>query len=167
MKDNLIITFDPTKTESAKIEINSRLAEISEKPAISKIEDGLAIMTVKDAKKAVSQLKKIAIKDKKKFSSTYHWIPVDVWCKAKIPDMQKAVKEIQAGIAKDEKWKMDIGRHKTELHERDMIVKLTEVIDKPNVDLSSPKKILKVEVVGDKCAVSLLKPEEYLSVAKL
>jgi tRNA(Ser,Leu) C12 N-acetylase TAN1 len=166
-KTNLIVTFDPTKLESAKSEIAARLAEIKEKPSIAKIGDGLAEVVVKDAKKTVSQLKKIALKDKEKFSSTFNWIPVDVWTTAKIADMQKAVKDIQKGISEKEKWKMDIGKHKTELHERDLIIKLTEVIDKPNVDLKNPDKIIKVEVIKDKSAISLLKPDELLSVAKL
>jgi len=164
---NLLVTFDPTKTESAKAEILARLQEIKEAPAIAKIDDGLAEVNVKDAKKAVSALKKIAVKNKDKFASTFNWIPVEVWCAAKIPDMQKTVKDLQKGIAEKEKWKMDIGRHKTELHERDLIIKLTEVIEKPNVDLSKPDKIVKVEVVKDKCAISLLNPEELLNVAKL
>jgi tRNA(Ser,Leu) C12 N-acetylase TAN1 len=165
-KANLLITFDPTKLESAKTEIAARLADIKETVKIEKIEDGLAEVTVKDAKKTVSQLKKMAI-DRNKFASTFNWIPVDVWATAKIADMQKNVKEIQKGIAEKDKWKMEIGRHKTDLHERDLIMKLTEVIDKPNVDLAKPDKILRVEIVKDKCALSLLKPDEILSVAKL
>ena len=164
---NLLVTFDPTKAESAKAEILARLQEIKEAPAIAKIDEGLAEVNVKDAKKAVTALKKLAVKNKDKFASTFKWIPVDVWCTAKIPDMQKNVKELQKGIAEKDKWKIEIGRHKTELHERELIIKLTEVIEKPNVDLSKPEKIIKVEIVKDKCAISLLKPEELLNVAKL
>jgi tRNA(Ser,Leu) C12 N-acetylase TAN1 len=164
---NLLVTFDPTKIESAKKEIQERLSEIKESVKILKIEDGMAEISVKNAKKAVSDLKKIALKDKAKFSSTYNWIPADKWCKAKIADMQKVVKEIQEGISPKEKWKMEIGRHKTELHERDLIIKLTEIIDKPNVDLKDPEKIINVEIIKDKCAISLLKPMESLSIGKL
>jgi len=164
---NLIVTFDPTKSESAKSEIMMLLGEIKESPSIVKIEDGLAQASVKDAKKAVAALKKIAMKDKKKFESTYSWIPVEVWTTAKIPDMQKVVKEMQKGIADKEKWKMDIGIHKSDIHQRDLIIKLTEVVEKKNVDLEKPDKIIKVEIVKDKAAISLLKPDELLKVAQL
>jgi tRNA(Ser,Leu) C12 N-acetylase TAN1 len=164
---NLLVTFDPSKEESAKAEIILRLQEIKETPAILKIEDGLAQLNVKDAKKAVSALKKIAVKSKDKFSSTFNWIPVEQWVSAKIPEMQKAVKEIQKGIADKEKWKLDLGLHKTELHQRDLIIKLTDAIEKQNVDLEKPDKIVKVEIVKDKAAVSLLKPDELLKAAQL
>jgi len=164
---NLIVTFDPTKEESAKKEILERLSSIKETAKIDKIEDGLAEVSVKDAKKAVSDLKKLALKDKGKFTSTFTWIPVEKWGKADIKDMQKLVKEIQVGIAAKDKWKMEIGKHRSDLHEREMIMKLTEVIEKPNVDLKNPEKIIRVEVIGNKSAVSLLKPDEILSIAKL
>ena len=69
---NLIVTFDPTKLESAKTEIMARLAEVKETPSIIKIEDGVAQVSVKDSKKAVSALKKIAVKNKDLFSSTFN-----------------------------------------------------------------------------------------------
>ena len=164
---NLIVTFDPTKLESAKTEIMARLSEAKETPSIIKIEDGVAQVSVKDPKKAVSALKKIAIKNKDLFSSTFNWVPVEQWCKASISEMQKIVKEIQKSIAEKEKWKLDLGLHKTELHQRDLIIKLTDVIDKPNVDLEKPQKILMVEIIKNQAALSVLKPEELLQVAKL
>ena len=39
---NLIVTFDPTKEESAKKEITEKLAAIKEKGKILKIKEGLA-----------------------------------------------------------------------------------------------------------------------------
>jgi len=164
---NLIVTFDPTKLESAKAEIMARLAEVKETPSIIKIEDGVAQVSVKDSKKAVSALKKIAIKNKDLFSSTFNWVPIEQWCSAKMPEMQKVVREIQKSIAEKEKWKLELGLHKTELHQRDLIIKLTEVIDKPNVDLEKPAKIVMVEIIKNQAALSLLKPEELLQAAQL
>ena len=48
-----------------------------------------------------------------------------------------------------------------------MIMKLTEVIDKPKVDLSNPDKIVQVEIVGKQAGISLLAKDELLEVSKL
>jgi len=73
------------------------------------------------------------------------------------------VNEAAKGIASKDKWKIDIGKHKSDLHERDLIVKLTEGISNPNVDLEKPAKILKVEIVGKKAGISLLNKDEIFN----
>ena len=164
---NLLVTFEPTHADSAKKEIESLLSEVKEKAKILKADEGLAEISVKDAKKAVKALNVMAKKNKERFSHTFHWIPVEKWCKATIPEMQKAIKELQKNISAKEKWKMDIGRRKTDLHEKELILKLTEVIDKTNVDLKNPDKIFKVEIIGNKAGISVLDKEELLNTAKL
>lgn len=164
---NLLVTFDPTKVETAKKEIEERLKEVKEKPKILSATDGVAEIIVGNAKAAVKALTAIAKKDISKFPATFHWIPIEKWCKATIPEMQKAIKELSKDIKATEKWKMDLGKRKTELHERDLIIKLTDVIDKPNVDLANPDKIVKVEIIGNKAGIALLAKEELLNTAKL
>jgi tRNA(Ser,Leu) C12 N-acetylase TAN1 len=46
-----------------------------------------------------------------------------------------------------------------------LILKLTEVIDRPKVDLQNPDKIIKVEVIGNKAGLALLGKDELLNVA--
>lgn len=157
---NLLVTFDPTREESAKKEIEEMMSGAKEKFKVVKIEEGLAQLSVSDAKKVVKALVKLK---SSKFENTHKWIPIDKWCSAKIPDMIKVVKELEKGITPKDKWKMDIGKHKSDLHERELIMKLTEAIDKPNVDLEKPDKIMKVEIVEKKAGISLLSKDEILA----
>lgn len=157
---NLLVTFDPVHKESAKAEIEALLKEAGQEVKVEKIEEGLAEITVKDARKTVKALAGI---DSKKFQYTFYWWPVDTWCKSEIEDMQKCIKKLQEGIKKEERWKMDLAKRKTtKEYPKDIIIKLTEVVDKPNVDLKNPDKIVKIEIVGDKAAVSLLSKDELL-----
>lgn len=162
-KANLLVTFDPTHSESAKKEIEDLLKGAKEKPKVISCKEGLAEVSVGDARKAVLALGKLK---KDKFKHTFHWTPVDYWCKATIPEMQKVIKGLVKGIGMNEKWKMDLGRRKTKEHERDLIIKLTDVVDRPKVDLSNPDKIVKVEIIGDKAGIALLKKGELLNVVK-
>jgi len=41
-------------------------------------------------------------------------------------------------------------------------VELTDVVDKPKVDLDNPDKVIQVEIVGDEAGISLLKEKERL-----
>lgn len=162
-KANLLVTFDPTHAESAKKEIEGLIKEVKGKADILSCEEGLAEVSAGDARKVVLALGKLK---KDKFKHTFHWTPIDHWCKATIPEMQKVIKGLVKDINAKEKWKMDLGRRKTKEHERDLIIKLTDVVDRPKVDLSNPDKIIKVEIIGDKAGIALLKKGELLTVVK-
>ncbi len=166
---NLLVTFDPTHQESALKEVSELLSAVKEKADIVKAEEGVAEVLVKDAKKAVKELSKISNKDIDKFAHTFHWIPIDKWCKNTVEDMQKTIKGMVKDIKQNEKWKMDlkVRKVKEKPDEIKLIMKLTEVVDRPKVDLQNPEKIIKVEVIGNKSGLALLGKDELLNVAKL
>ena len=165
---NLLVSFDPVHEESAKAEILGLLKEVKQTGKIISSSEGLAEISVKDGKKAVTALFGIAKKNIEKFKYTYNWWPVDKWCKAELSDMQKVIKKLQEDIKPTESWKMDLLKRKTvKEYGKDVIIKLTEVVDKKKVDLNNPQKIIKVEIDGDRVGISLLTSDELLSVPKL
>jgi len=166
MKSNLLVTFDPNHFEVGKREIENFLKEVGEKGKILKADKGLAELKVKDPRKVITKLKKIPIK---RFTYTQHWIPVDFWLENKITTLKKKISKLGKEIGKQEKWKMDLNirRLKKKPNERKLVLSLTELVKKENVDLKNPKKIIKVEIIGKKVALSLLKPNEILNISKL
>jgi tRNA(Ser,Leu) C12 N-acetylase TAN1 len=127
--------------------------------------DGVFLVDIKNPKAVVKKLSKFTIKNKGLFGKTHRYIPVDKWVSAKIPDMQKAIKSLVPEIKQNEKWKMELDKryyHKFDYNE--LIMKLTDVVDRKKIDLQSPDKILKVELVGSNAAISVLKPDEQLIV---
>lgn len=165
---NLLVTFDPTHEEAALKAIRGVLSEIKDKADIVKSGEGLAEVAVKDAKKAVKQIASLAAKQVEKVMHTSHWVPVDKWCKATVEDMQKNIKDFAKGIKSSEKWRMDLKvRHvKEKPDELKLILKLTESIDKPKVDLQNPDKIIKVEIIGNKAGLALLNKDEIFNAAQ-
>lgn len=163
---NLLVTFDPVHQESAKKEIETLMKELNESGKITKIGGGLAQLTVKDARKFVDKLLGIIKKEIGKFNYTFNWWPVDKWCKAEIKEMQKVIAEIQKGIKNEEKWKMELAkRDTTKEYPKDLIIKLTDVVNKPKVDLSNPDKIIKVEIIGDKAAITLIEKNKVFNTS--
>lgn len=165
---NLIVSYDPSHAGSAKEEVENVLKEIKHtfKHLKSDI-DGLFNLKVKDAKKTVKNLTKLCGKKPEFFEKTFNWVPIDKWCKSTIKDMQKVVKKMGKDIKKTEKWKMELNkRHYKKGDTIQLILKLTEVVDKPKVDLKNPQKIIKVEIAGNKAGLSLLKADELLNTIK-
>lgn len=166
---NLLVTFDPTHVESAKKEISELLKEIKEKAKVLSAEEGIAEIIVSDARKVISSMEKLARKNIEKFAHTSHWIPIDLWTKNAIADIQKELKKFEGKIKEKEAWKMELKTRKLKEKpdELKLILKLTEAINRKNVDLEKPEKIVKVEIIGTKAGLALLDKNELLNIAKL
>ena len=75
--------------------------------------------------------------------------------------------EIDKKMDPAKKWRMDLSKRQYDGKTTDLIMKLTEKIGKPKVDLKDPELIVKVEIIGKKAGVSLLNADEYLNVPKI
>jgi tRNA(Ser,Leu) C12 N-acetylase TAN1 len=168
-KFNLIVTYDPTHAGTAENELNAVLKKIGEKPKIITSEaEGLFKVAVSDARKVVGRLRDLCRADPNLFVVTYHYIPIDSWCKSDTGVMQKSIKPLALGIGENERWKMNISkRHWDKLSGTELIIKLTDVIDREKVDLNKPQKIVQVEIIGKEAGISLLQPEDLLNIAEV
>ena len=164
---NLLVTHDHSHAGSAKDEIEKALKAVKQKAKFLKSDiEGVFKLRVGNAKKLVKSLSKLKSK-KGMFEHTYHWIPIDKWLATNVKAMQKEVKKLQKGIKKTEKWKMDLHkRHFDQMNSTELIMKLTEVVDKPKVDLSNPQKIIEVQIIGKRAGLALLNKDEILNLAK-
>jgi len=168
MDANLIVTFDPAHAGKAREEVNALLAEVGEKPEFLESGiDGLFFLKAKNPKGTVKKLVEECKKNPDKFGSTFHWTPIDKWSTSKLEDMSKVLKGIDAKMNPAESWKMDLGKRQYEGETPNLIIKLTDNINKPKVDLKNPQKIVKVEIIGKKAAIALLDASEFLDVSKL
>lgn len=166
---NLLVSYDPCHVGSAKEEMENILKEMKKDfKSIKSDIDGLFKLKVKEPKKLVKEISKIAKKDMSKFEKTFHWTPIDKWCKSGVKDMQAVIKKLVKDIKKTDKWKLDLSKRKYDKEgTTELILRLTEIVDRPKVDLKNPDKIIKVEIIGNKAGLSLLGADELFSAAKL
>lgn len=166
---NLLVTYEPAHVGSAKEEVDKLLKAVKQSCKYLKSEvDGLFKLRAKNARKIVKELNKLCRKKPDMFLKTYHWSPIDKWTKATINDMQREIKKFVKLIKKNEKWRMELNkRHFDKMHSTELILKLTEVVDRPKVDLENPQKIIKVEIIGNKAGLSLLKADEFLNTTNI
>jgi len=167
MNVKLLITYDPAHIESSKEKVEMLFKEIKSKPEFLKSKySGIFLLNASKPKEVVKKLKALSKNSSELFGKTYRYIPVDKWVKSEIPVMQKAIKSLVPKIGENEKWMMDLEkRHYHKYDYKELIVKLTDVVDRKNIDLKKPKKIIKVEIVGKDAGISLLTPDELLTVS--
>ncbi len=165
---NLIVTFDPNHRGTAELELREVLKQAGEKPQIGQTEiEGLFKVAVSNARQAVAKIRSLCRSNPNLFSVTHHFTPIDHWCPSDVPAMQKLIKQASAGIGQDEKWKMGLNkRHWDKLEGVQLIIKLTDVVDRKTVDLDNPDKIVQVEIIGKEAGIALLTPKDLLDVAK-
>jgi tRNA(Ser,Leu) C12 N-acetylase TAN1 len=169
MESNLIISFDPAHAGKAQDEAEALLKEAGEKADFLKSEiEGLFLLkTISDPKKVIKKLTGICKSDPSKFVYTFHWTPIEKWFSSDMAKMQDAMVEIDKKMDPEKKWKMDLSKRQYEGNTTSLIMKLTEKIGKPKVDLKDPDVIVKVEIIGEKAGISLLNTDEYLNVPKI
>ncbi len=161
---NLLVTHEPSHAGSAKEEIEKALKAIKQKAKFLKSDvEGVFKLRVGNAKKLVKSLQKLKSK-KRMFEHTFHWVPIEKWINANVKSLQKEIKKLQNSIKKTEKWKMDLHKRHFEMSSTELIIKLTEVVDKPKVDLENPQKIIEVQIMSKKAGLALLNKDEILTI---
>jgi tRNA(Ser,Leu) C12 N-acetylase TAN1 len=99
------------------------------------------------------------------FEFAIKWVPVDHWCLTDLEEIKWLIDhKISAQIRQDQTWGMKVYKRRwQQYHTSEIVEKLAADIDR-KVDLSKPDLILWVDIVGNRTAVSLLKPDEIFSI---
>jgi len=168
-KPNLLVTYDPNHKGTAEAEIREVFKKIGAHFDFAPSEvEGLFKLKTPDAKEAVKKLAELCNKDPSLFTATNRYIPIDAWCSSGVEDMQVTIKRFASGISNSEKWKMTLNKRKWDkMHTTQLVLTLTDVIEKPKVDLVNPDKIVQVEIIGEEAGISILRPNEVLDIAKI
>jgi len=167
---NLLITYDPAHSGKAEDEAKTLLKSVGEDAKFLKsdVEGVFLLHTKKNTREITKQLHKSGKANPSQFGYTYHWVPIDEWVKTDVTTIGKALKGFDKKMDPAKSWKLDlVKRHFDKVGTTDLILKLTEHIDKPKVDLKNPQVIVKVEILGKKTGVSLLGADELVDATSL
>jgi tRNA(Ser,Leu) C12 N-acetylase TAN1 len=166
---NLLVTYDPAHAAKAEDEVKAVLNAIGEEPKLLKSQvEGVFLLRVVKPKEAVRSLVAACKETPDQFGYTFHWIPIDKWVKSDIASMQKELADINKKMDPAKSWKIGmVKRHWNKLSTPELILKLTEAVDQPKVDLKAPDTLIKVEIIGDRAGISLLDRHELLDVPEI
>jgi tRNA(Ser,Leu) C12 N-acetylase TAN1 len=167
---NLLVTFHPNQSGLAEKEVRKRVEDVGgtvEAIEHSSVNGVFCVQVAGNAKETVKAIRADLRDSPEIMSHTYHWVPVDRWVEADEDKMIEAVDEAAEGIGAHESWMMHVHKRHHPKHSEELMLTLTDHIQKGRVDLKHPDKIIAVEVLGTMAAISLLTRDEIIDVNRM
>jgi len=93
-------------------------------------------------------------------------IPVDRVVNTEMKDIVKAVKDLSAAIGPGETFRITIEARDSPYSDKELIGAIADAVDR-KVNLNSPDKIVLLEVFGEYSGVSVIGPNDIVSIQKL
>jgi tRNA acetyltransferase TAN1 len=93
-------------------------------------------------------------------------MPIDRVVNTEKGEISKAVKELSAAIDKGETFRVTIEARDSPYEDRELIDAVADVVDR-KVSLSTPDKVVFIQVFGEYTGISVLAPQDILSIPKL
>ena len=169
LKDfNLLVTTARGNEEDAASEIWYLLGEIGDRAAkVDKtgISGLIAAMTDLESFEVVGKFRAILKERPYEFRYTLRVIPVEKVVRTELGEIQRTVNDLNSKIDEKETFRVTVEKRFNSTPTRDIIEATAAKIDR-KVDLSHPNKIVLIEVVGGLTGVSILKPDDILSILK-
>ncbi len=126
----------------------------------------IGVRTSLEPRRVVKELRALCDRDPLFLQDTCKWVPVDLWTDADLDRMREAVAALSDRIGEGETWRMTVEKRRyTRHHKSEIIAALAASIDR-KVDLTSPDKILRIDIIGNEAGMSVLEPGEVFSVLK-
>ncbi len=93
-------------------------------------------------------------------------IPVDRVVDTKMEEISKTVKDLSAGIGPGETFRVTIEARDSPYADKELIDAVADVVDR-KVSLNSPDRIVFLQIFGEYTGISVVAPQEILSIPKL
>lgn len=119
-----------------------------------------------DNKEVIKKIKNLLVKDPNFFQFILKIIPIDYVCETKIQIIKEIVeKYYPLYLEKANSFKIELNRRKNEKIERDVIIESVAKNIVNRVDLDNPDIILRIELLGNICGISFLRPNEIIKIS--
>jgi len=125
----------------------------------------IAAKTNMDVIEVIRQFRAILRQSPYEFRFILRIIPIERVVRTDLELIQQAVLELVSKIDENETFRVTVEKRFTATHTKDIIEKVATKI-KRNVNLTRPDKVVLIEVVGGLTGVSVIKPDDILSVLK-
>ncbi|MHA1693639.1 MAG: THUMP domain-containing protein [Candidatus Helarchaeota archaeon] len=163
---NLLISCPRNHERDAVAEVIYYLAEIGDENAEVaplNIPSLLAGKTNLEPISTVRKLRDLFKKDLIYVQFTQKFIPLEIMVKSSIENIKKAVDNLKYKIKDNEKFRITIEKRYTNLNKDKLIKEVADLISN-KVDLNNPDKIILIEIISDKTGISIIRPDDILSI---
>lgn len=166
---NLIVTTARGMENLAAIELEDLLRFLGDnEPQVSmtSISGLLTAKTNLDPFEVIEKVKAIAEEEPWRVGSLMRMIPIEEVVESNLEMIAEAVGRVASKIPADQSFRITIEKRHTSLSSSEIIEATAKNVDR-RVDLKNPDWIVLIEVVGAYTGISVLKPDQILSLAKL
>ena len=125
----------------------------------------IAIKTGLNPFEIVTKFRSILCERPYEFRFTLRVIPVEMVVRTDLDQIRQAVAQLSSKIAENETFRVTVEKRFSGTATKDIIETAAAII-KRKVNLLKPDKIVLIEVVGGLTGVSVIKPDDVLSVLK-
>jgi len=165
---NLLVSTSRGNENNACSEIWFLLGEIGDREAIVDKTEVAGLVVAKtnlDPFKAIEGLRNLLKERPQEFRYVLKVVPIEIVVRTRIDEIKKAVARLHYKILENETFRVTVEKRHSEISSRDIIEAAVENLDR-KVDLSNPDKIILIEVLGRLTGVSVIKPQDILSITK-
>ncbi|MBS7614421.1 THUMP domain-containing protein [Candidatus Bathyarchaeota archaeon] len=165
---NLLVSCPRMRESDACTEIWFLLGKIGDRELVvekSEVSGLLVAKTKLEPFKAIAELRRLLKERPQEFRYILRVAPIEVVVPTRLEIIKKASLELSARIGESETFRVTVEKRHTSLSSKEVIEAVAEGIDR-KVDLHRPDRIVLVEIVGGLTGVSVIKPDDVLSVAK-
>lgn len=165
---NLLATTSRGNEGYASSEMHYLLKEIGDSvPTVyrTSVSGLVAVKTAFNPIEAVEKLRTILHEHPYKFRYTLRIIPIERVLTTNLSEIERIAEELSSMIDENETFRITVEKRFTDVHSKEIIEAAAAKIER-KVDLKEPDKILLIEVVGRQTGMSVIKPNNILSVLK-
>lgn len=165
---NLLATTSRGNEGDACSELWYLLEEIGDStPIVEKtgVSGLIAVKTAPNPFEVVDKLRKILRERPYEFRYTLRIIPIERVIRTDLGEIKRIATELSSRIGENETFRVTVEKRFTETPSQNIIEAAAANI-KREVNLKNPDKILLIEVVGELTGISVIKPDDILSVMK-
>jgi tRNA acetyltransferase TAN1 len=125
----------------------------------------IAAKTSLDPYVAVEKLRELLAERPYEFRFALRIIPIERVVPSELEEIKQVALEFAKRIGESETFRVTVEKRFTTLHTNDIISAVATDIQR-KASMTSPDKILLIEIIGAYAGVSLVKPDEVISVMK-
>ena len=165
---NLLATTSRGNEREACTELTFLFKEVGDSAATIErtgVAGLIATKTSLDPFGTVEKLRKILVERPYEFRYTLRIIPIEKVVCTDLEEIRQAATELSLKIGENETFRVTVEKRFTAIHAQSIIEAAAANI-KQKVKLTKPHKILLIEVVGGLTGISIIEPDDVLSVMK-
>jgi len=165
---NLLISTSRGNENNACSEIWFLLGELGDRESLvdkTEVSGLIVAKTNLDPFKAVEGLRNLLKERPREFRYVLKVLPIEIVVRTRIEEIKRAAAKLHHKILENETFRVTVEKRHSNISTRDLIEAAVENLDR-KVDLSNPDKIILIEVLGRLTGISVIKPNDILSVTK-